>query len=222
MRRRARDCPALPTKGRFALAQARSFPVRSSQSLDRRLFLLHATAGKGLRALPAERSFALARAGDLITICRVSFHVVLVEPEIPPNTGNIARLCLAAGAVLHLIEPLGFSIDERTLRRAGMDYWAQCDVKTWKSFVEFQRDSGVGRTFFLTTKVETPYWEAKFQDGDALVFGRESRGLPESLLNANQPHCLTIPMAAQARSLNLATATGIVLYEAIRQTRCHQ
>ncbi|MEX1120005.1 MAG: tRNA (cytidine(34)-2'-O)-methyltransferase [Terrimicrobiaceae bacterium] len=150
----------------------------------------------------------------------VSFHVVLVEPEIPPNTGNIARLCLAAGAVLHLVEPLGFSIDARALRRAGMDYWEQCDVRTWKSFADFQRDSGLGRLFFLTTKAEKPYWEADFHDGDALIFGRESRGLPESLLHANKPHCLTIPMAAEARSLNLATATGIVLYEAIRQTQC--
>ncbi len=148
--------------------------------------------------------------------------MVLVEPEIPPNTGNIARLCLAAGAVLHLIEPLGFSIDERTLRRAGMDYWEQCDVRTWKSFADFQRDSGIARLFFLTTKAESPYWGARFQDGDALVFGRESRGLPESLLHANKHFCLTIPMAAQARSLNLATATGIVLYEAIRQIRCPQ
>jgi len=159
---------------------------------------------------------------DLFTIYRVSFHVVLVEPEIPPNTGNIARLCLAAGAVLHLIEPLGFSIDERALRRAGMDYWEHCDVRTWKSFAEFERDSGVRRKFFLTTKTKKPYWEAAFEDGDALVFGRESRGLPESLLHDNKPWCLTIPMAVQARSLNLATATGIVLYEAIRQTQCPQ
>lgn len=148
--------------------------------------------------------------------------MVLVEPEIPPNTGNIARLCLAAGAVLHLIEPLGFSIDERTLRRAGMDYWESCDIRTWKSFSDFQRESGIRRMFFLTTKADAPYWGARFEDGDALVFGRESRGLPESLLNANKPFCLTIPMAAQARSLNLATATGIVLYEAIRQIQCRQ
>jgi tRNA (cytidine/uridine-2'-O-)-methyltransferase len=164
----------------------------------------------------------LAPGGGLFTFRGVSFHVVLVEPEIPPNTGNIARLCLAAGAVLHLIEPLGFSIDERTLRRAGMDYWASCDIRTWKSFADFQQESGIRRMFFLTTKADAPYWGARFEEGDALVFGRESRGLPESLLNANKPFCLRIPMAEQARSLNLATATGIVLYEAIRQTRCPQ
>jgi tRNA (cytidine/uridine-2'-O-)-methyltransferase len=152
----------------------------------------------------------------------VSFHVVLVEPEIPPNTGNIARLCLAAEAVLHLIEPLGFSIDEKALRRAGMDYWDNCAIRIWKSFPEFQRDSGIRRMFFLTTKAVAPYWGTRFENGDALVFGRESRGLPESLLNANTTHCLRIPMAAGARSLNLATAAGIVLYEAIRQSQCPQ
>lgn len=149
------------------------------------------------------------------------FHVVLVEPEIPPNTGNIARLCLAAGAVLHLVEPLGFSIDEKTLRRAGMDYWELCDVRTWKNFDHFRSESGLERLHFLTTKARKPYWEARFCDGDGLVFGRESRGLPESLLEANAGACLKIPMAPEARSLNLATSAGIVLYEAVRQVTLH-
>jgi tRNA (cytidine/uridine-2'-O-)-methyltransferase len=146
-------------------------------------------------------------------------HVVLVEPEIPPNTGNIARLCLAAGARLHLVEPLGFSLDEKALRRAGMDYWDQCDVKTWPSLEALKEAAPGGRFFYLTTKTQRIYWDARFEDGDHLVFGRETRGLPESLLEANAEACLTIPQQPQARSLNLATAAGIVLYEAIRQVR---
>ena len=146
-------------------------------------------------------------------------HVVLVEPEIPPNTGNIARLCLAAGVRLHLIEPLGFSLDEKALRRAGMDYWDQCDVKTWPSLDALKEVSSGARFFYLTTKTTRIYWETCFEDGDHLVFGRETRGLPESLLESHADSCLTIPQQPQARSLNLATAAGIVLYEAIRQVR---
>jgi tRNA (cytidine/uridine-2'-O-)-methyltransferase len=144
-------------------------------------------------------------------------HVVLVEPEIPPNTGNIARLCLAAGAPLHLVEPLGFSLDEKALRRAGMDYWHLCDVKRWGSLEDLQAAESTGRFFFFTTKTSRVYWTEAFQDGDFLVFGRESRGLPESLLRANAEMCLTIPMQPDARSLNLATSVGIALYEAKRQ-----
>jgi len=144
-------------------------------------------------------------------------HVVLIEPEIPPNTGNIARLCLAAGARLHLVGPLGFSLDEKSLRRAGMDYWEQCDVRVWASFDELRAAEAGGRNFFLTTKCRRPYWAEAFRDGDFLVFGRESRGLPESLLAENAAACPTIPMVAGARSLNLATSAGIVLFEAVRQ-----
>ena len=144
-------------------------------------------------------------------------NVVLVEPEIPPNTGNIARLCLAAGARLHLVEPLGFSLDEAALRRAGMDYWHLCDVKRWGSLEELQTIESTGRFFYFTTKTSQVYWTETFQDGDFLVFGRESRGLPESLLRENADHCLTIPMEPEARSLNLATSVGIALYEAKRQ-----
>jgi tRNA (cytidine/uridine-2'-O-)-methyltransferase len=144
-------------------------------------------------------------------------HVVLVEPEIPPNTGNIARLCLAAGASLHLVEPLGFSLDEKALRRAGMDYWHLCDVKRWGSLEDLQVAESTRRFFYFTTKASRVYWTETFRDGDFLVFGRESRGLPESLLKANAEKCLTIPMAPEARSLNLATSVGIVLYEAKRQ-----
>ena len=144
-------------------------------------------------------------------------HVVLVEPEIPPNTGNIARLCLAAGARLHLVEPLGFSLDEKALRRAGMDYWHLCDVKRWASLAELQASEPTARYFYFTTKASKAYWDEAFHDGDFLVFGRESRGLPESLLRENAEACLTIPMQPDARSLNLATSVGIALYEAKRQ-----
>ena len=144
-------------------------------------------------------------------------HVVLVEPEIPPNTGNIARLCLAAGARLHLVEPLGFSIDEKALRRAGMDYWEKCDIVTWPSFEALKGTAAEARFFYLTTKTKRAYWSESFRDDDYFVFGRETKGLPESLLAANEERCLTIPQQPEARSLNLATSAGIVLYEAVRQ-----
>ena len=146
------------------------------------------------------------------------FHIVLVEPEIPPNTGNIGRLCLATGAELHLIKPLGFDIDDRTLKRAGLDYWAEVKVTLWESFAALQAaQAGESRWFFLTTKAARAYWDVAFQQGDFLVFGRETKGLPEPLLAANAESCLTIPMCAQTRSLNLATSVGIVLYEGMRQ-----
>lgn len=145
------------------------------------------------------------------------FNVVLVEPEIPPNTGNIGRLCLATGAVLHLVRPLGFSTDDRALKRAGLDYWAEVKVCFWGSLGELQAAQGAGaRYFYLTTKALRPYHAERFQPRDFLVFGRESKGLPEAILQANRPRLLTIPMQG-TRSLNLATAVAIVLYEAVRQ-----
>ena len=147
-------------------------------------------------------------------------NVVLIEPEIPPNTGNIGRLCLATGAHLHLVQPLGFSIDDKTLKRAGLDYWKDVQVTVWESFTALQGAyAPEARYFFLTTKTERPYWEMRFRDGDFLVFGRETKGLRESLLAENAERLLTIPMTPQTRSLNLATAVGIVLYEAVRQGR---
>lgn len=144
-------------------------------------------------------------------------HIVLIEPEIPPNTGNIGRLCLATGARLHLVGPLGFSLDDRALKRAGLDYWQDVEVVEWDSFEDLRAESeNEARFFFLTTKSEQPYWSADFRDGDHLVFGPETRGLPESLLKENAETCLTIPQKG-ARSLNLATAVGIVLYEGVRQ-----
>lgn len=147
-------------------------------------------------------------------------HVVLVEPEIPPNTGNIGRLCLGADAHLHLVKPLGFSLSEKELKRAGLDYWQDVRLTLWESFAELQAAQPADtRYFYLTTKTQRIYWDAQFRDGDFLVFGRETKGLPEPLLEANHAHCLTIPMTPKTRSLNLATSVGIVLYEAVRQLR---
>ena len=147
------------------------------------------------------------------------FNVVLVEPEIPPNTGNIGRLCLATSSTLHLIKPLGFSIDDRELKRAGLDYWKEVDVRLWDSFEELQQSrESDARFFFLTTKSSRAYWDVAFQPRDFLVFGRETKGLPEVLLAAHPNKLLTIPMRG-TRSLNLATAVGIVLFEAMRQQR---
>lgn len=144
-------------------------------------------------------------------------HVVLIEPEIPQNTGNIARLCVAAGARLHLVGPLGFSIDDKTVKRAGMDYWEKLDLRTWSAFSELRNEHPGGRFWLLSSKVEHPYWDVAFRDGDFLVFGRESKGLPASLLAAHPEEALTIPMTEGTRSINLATSAGIVLYEAVRQ-----
>lgn len=145
------------------------------------------------------------------------FHVVLVEPEIPPNTGNVGRLCLATRSTLHLVGPLGFSTDDRTLKRAGLDYWVEVDVRYWDSLGELQTaQDPQARFFYLTTKSYRPYHTIQFQPGDFLVFGRETKGLPENLLEANRERLLTIPMHG-TRSLNLATAVAIVLFEAVRQ-----
>ena len=147
------------------------------------------------------------------------FNIVLIEPEIPPNTGNIGRLCLATGSTLHLIKPLGFLIDDRTLLRAGLDYWKEVDVQLWDSFDDLQgAQQPEVRLFFLTTKSDRAYCDVSFQPGDFLIFGRETRGLPEALLAAHPEQLLTIPMQG-TRSLNLATAVAIVLFEAVRQQR---
>ena len=144
------------------------------------------------------------------------FNVVLVEPEIPPNTGNVGRLCLATNSTLHLVGPLGFSIDDRQLKRAGLDYWHEVKVKHWTSLPELQMANPTAGFFFLTTKATKPYYEAKFERGDFMVFGRETKGLPEDILAQNSSRCVTIPMRG-TRSLNLATAGAIVLFEAVRQ-----
>ena len=144
-------------------------------------------------------------------------HVVLIEPEIPQNTGNIARLCVATGSRLHLVGPLGFSIDEKAVKRAGMDYWVRLDLKVWGTFGELERIHPYSRFFFLSSKAKRAYWKESYSDGDFLVFGRETKSLPSSLLAAHPDSSLTIPMTEGTRSINLATSAGIVLYEALRQ-----
>lgn len=157
---------------------------------------------------------------DILSTCFM-LNVVLVEPEIPQNTGNVGRLCVAAGARLHLIEPLGYTIDEKRIRRSGMDYWERIDLHVWPSLEALKEaakeDHPGARFWLLSSKVSAPYWEARFSDGDFLLFGRESKGLPASLLASAPDHCLTIPMTEGTRSVNLATSAGIVLYEAVRQ-----
>jgi tRNA (cytidine/uridine-2'-O-)-methyltransferase len=145
------------------------------------------------------------------------FNVVLIEPEIPPNTGNVGRLCLATQSTLHLVKPLGFSMDDRQLKRAGLDYWDEVNVRLWNSFNDLQRaQSPNTRYFFLTPKTKRTYYDVTFRQDDFLVFGRETKGLPETLLVANIDSCISIPMHG-TRSLNLATAVAIVLFEAVRQ-----
>ena len=147
------------------------------------------------------------------------FNIVLIEPEIPPNTGNIGRVCLATRSRLHLVKPLGFSLEDRQLKRAGLDYWDEVDVQLWDSFAQLQSKQTLkARYFFLTTKSKRAYYDVTFCQGDFLVFGRETKGLPENLLASNIDTCITIPMQT-TRSLNLATAVAIVLFEAKRQQR---
>jgi tRNA (cytidine/uridine-2'-O-)-methyltransferase len=145
-------------------------------------------------------------------------HVALVEPEIPPNTGNIARICAATYTPLHIVGVTGFRMDDRALKRAGLDYWKEVDFRRHLDLERLYEELPDSRFLYLTTKAERPYYDFKFADGDCLVFGRETRGLPEDLLRANWERCATIPMPnPNVRSLNLATSVGIVLFEAIRQ-----
>jgi tRNA (cytidine/uridine-2'-O-)-methyltransferase len=147
------------------------------------------------------------------------FHIVLVEPEIPHNAGAAGRLALATGSTLHLIEPLGFSLDDKHVRRTGLDYWAEVNLRVWKSFDELREAADPSAGFwFLSTKAAATPWQAAFRRGDHLVFGRETRGLPEEMISAAGDHALRIPMVpGGTRSLNLSTAIAIVLYEAVRQ-----
>lgn len=147
------------------------------------------------------------------------FHIVLVEPEIPPNTGNIARLCGATGTVLHLVGELGFSIDDKHLRRAGLDYWEAVDVRRWDSLAQLKASCTQGRFWYTSKKARKSYVEADYRPGDLIVFGKETLGLPETLLEENPDQAIRIPIFSPiVRSLNLSTSAGIVLYEALRQT----
>ena len=152
----------------------------------------------------------------------VPLHVVLVEPEIPPNTGNIARLCAATASPLHLVGALGFRIDEHSVRRAGVDYWHLVDVRQHVDFAHFAhafaKESPQGRLHLFSALAERSYLDVAYAPGDALVFGRESVGLPETLLAAHEGRVIGIPTLGAVRSLNLANAAGIALFEALRQT----
>lgn len=144
-------------------------------------------------------------------------HIVLVEPEIPMNTGNIARTCAATGSVLHLIEPLGFDISDKAVKRAGLDYWHLVDVRTYANLDDFFARNQVGQMFLLSTKAPRSYTEARFGEDCFLFFGKETKGLPENFLRAHRDHCFRIPIRAEARSLNLANAVAIAAFEALRQ-----
>lgn len=146
------------------------------------------------------------------------FNIVLIEPEIPPNTGNIARLCAATGTALHLVGKLGFSTDDRYLKRAGLDYWSEVTISYWTDFEEVQKSFPDARMVYTSKKAVLPHSGFNFSAGDFLVFGKETKGLPDELIAANPESCIRIPMTGKVRSLNLSTAAGIVLYEALRQT----
>jgi len=151
---------------------------------------------------------------------RKPLKIVLVEPEIPPNTGSIARLCGATNSELHLIRPLGFSTDDKHLKRAGLDYWEYVSIRYWDSFDSFLTAQDELKLFFFTTKVRNDYTEAVFKPGDYLIFGKETKGLPEEILRFYHDRCYTLPMPnPHIRSLNLAMSAGIVLYEALRQNK---
>ena len=146
-------------------------------------------------------------------------RVALVEPEIPPNTGNIARLCAATRVPLHVVGVTGFRLDDKAVRRAGLDYWPEVTLAKHRTLEDLYAGIPQARFLYLTTKAERSYLDWQFQPDDCLIFGRETRGLPVGVLQSNWDRCLTIPMLnPRVRSLNLATAVGIVLYEALRQT----
>lgn len=147
----------------------------------------------------------------------MALHIVLVEPEIPYNTGNIARTCAATNMKLHLVRPLGFSTDDKYLKRAGLDYWHAVDMTYYDSFAEVQGAFPAGRFFYCTTKADKRHSDFAFQDGDLFVFGKESAGLPQELLAANRETCMRVPMGEAVRSLNLSNSVAIVAYEALRQ-----
>ena len=146
------------------------------------------------------------------------FNIVLVEPQIPPNTGTIGRLCVNLGATLHLIKPLGFDIDDKAVKRAGLDYWKDLDLIVWESFDQFLEEHPIDdHTHLATTKTDNLYFDAEFNRGDYILFGSETKGIREDTLLANRERCITIPMGETGRSLNLGISAGIVTYEALRQ-----
>ncbi len=144
-------------------------------------------------------------------------NIVLLEPEIPANTGNIGRTCVATGTTLHLIEPLGFHLDEKSIKRAGMDYWDKLDLRRYINYEEFLEINNPRRIFMATTKAHRTYTDVRYDADDFILFGKESAGIPEELLVDNEENCIRIPMGEDIRSLNLSNSVAIVLYEALRQ-----
>ena len=147
----------------------------------------------------------------------MSFNIVLVEPEIPQNTGNIARTCAVTGSKLHIVKPMGFEITDAKLKRAGLDYWHFLGVKFYENIDEFFEINKDARFYYATTKAVNTYADVKFCDGDFILFGKETKGLDEKLLYDNKDYCIRIPMISEARSLNLSNSAAIVIYEALRQ-----
>ena len=144
-------------------------------------------------------------------------HIILHQPEIPGNTGNIGRTCVATGTPLHLIEPLGFRLDEKSIRRSGMDYWERLDVSRYINFTEFQEKHPGVKIWMATTKAKRMYTEVSYGPDDYIMFGKESAGIPEEILVEHEDSCIRIPMLPAIRSLNLSNSVAIVLYEALRQ-----
>lgn len=144
-------------------------------------------------------------------------HIVLHEPEIPANTGNIGRTCVATGTPLHMIEPFGFRLDEKAIKRAGMDYWEHLDVHTYINYEDFKEKNPGAKIWYATTKAKHSYTDVKFGPDDYIMFGKESAGIPEEILVDNPDTCIRIPMKPEIRSLNLSNSVAIVLYEALRQ-----
>jgi len=146
------------------------------------------------------------------------FNIVLVEPQIPQNTGTIGRLCVNLGATLHLIKPLGFDIDDKAVKRAGLDYWKHLDLVVWENLEAYLEKYPIAKNSYMgTTKTDTLYFNAPFQKGDHILFGAETKGIDEKLLLAHPEQCITIPMGGKGRSLNLGVSVGIVMYDALRQ-----
>ena len=152
-----------------------------------------------------------------MTRSNLEMHIILHQPEIPQNTGNIGRTCVATGTDLHLIEPLGFRIDEKKLRRAGMDYWKKLDLTRYVDFNDFKEKHPNAKIWMATTKAKRTYTEVSFGMDDYIMFGKESAGIPEEILVDNEETCIRIPMGEDIRSLNLSNSVAIVLYEALRQ-----
>lgn len=146
-------------------------------------------------------------------------NIVLLEPEIPANTGNIGRTCVATNTRLHLIEPLGFKLNEKSLKRAGMDYWSSLDVTTYIDYNDFLQKNPGAKIYMATTKAEKIYTEVQYEPGCFIMFGKESAGIPEEILVENKEKCIRIPMVGDIRSLNLGNSAAVILYEALRQNQ---